>query len=54
MRRLLLRAARNLQQGIEPPEACNGAAYRVRSAAIVLNPDVEVEEGAREVMQARA
>ncbi|MGH2589041.1 MAG: Rieske 2Fe-2S domain-containing protein, partial [Dehalococcoidia bacterium] len=53
MRRRLLRAARNLQQGIEPPEAQNGAAYRVRSAAIVLGQDVEVEEGAKEVMQAR-
>lgn len=54
MRRRLLRAARNLQQGIEPPEAHNGAAYRVRSAAIVLGRDVDVEEGVREVMQARA
>jgi hypothetical protein len=53
MRRRLLRAARNLQEGIEPAEAHNGAAYRVRSAAIVLNQDVEVEEGAREVMTAR-
>ncbi|MBI2761293.1 MAG: Rieske 2Fe-2S domain-containing protein [Chloroflexi bacterium] len=53
MRRRLLRTIKNLQQGIEPPEAHNGAAYRVRSAAIVLNQDVEVEEGAREVMQAR-
>jgi len=53
MRRRLLRAAKNLQQGIEPPEAHNGAAYRVRSAAIVLGQDVEVEDGAREVMQAR-
>jgi hypothetical protein len=53
MRRRLLRAAKYLQQGIEPPEAHNGAAYRVRSAAIVLNQDVEVEQGAREVMKAR-
>ncbi len=54
MRRLLLKEARELQQGIDPPEAHNGAAYRVRSAAIVLGQEVEVEEGAREVMTARA
>ncbi|HLZ72381.1 MAG TPA: Rieske 2Fe-2S domain-containing protein [Dehalococcoidia bacterium] len=54
MRRRLLRAVKNLQQGIAPPEASNGDAYRVRSVAIVLGQDVEVEEGVREVMRARA
>ena len=33
LRRRLLVAVKALQQGKEPPEACNGAVYRVRSAA---------------------
>ncbi len=54
MRRRLLRTIRNLQQGIEPPEAHNGAAYRVRSAAVVLERHLVWDEATRDVLQARA
>jgi hypothetical protein len=54
LRRHLLRSAANLQNGIEPPEAHNGAAYRVRSVAVVLKPDVDFAEGAWELMTTRA
>jgi phthalate 4,5-dioxygenase len=54
LRRLLLQSAANLQKGIEPPEAHNGAAYRIRSVAVVLKPDVDFADGARELMAARA
>jgi phenylpropionate dioxygenase-like ring-hydroxylating dioxygenase large terminal subunit len=53
MRRRLLRAARQLQEGIVPAEAHNGSAYRVRSAAIVLQRDADWVEGARDVLIAR-
>ena len=39
MRRLLLRAARDLQQGIEPKAATNGGLYAVRSHSTVIDED---------------
>ena len=42
LRRHLLQEALDLQKGIEPPEASNGAAYRIRSVAAVLKPDVRI------------
>jgi nitrite reductase/ring-hydroxylating ferredoxin subunit len=46
MRRILIRAAQQLQRGMEPREAANGAAYRVRSLSHVLRRDVDWREGA--------
>jgi nitrite reductase/ring-hydroxylating ferredoxin subunit len=54
MRRHLLKEAKDLQNGIEPPEAHNGAAYNVRSAAIVLGSAVDVDEGSRPFMMIEA
>ena len=54
LRRLLIQKAQDLQKGIEPPEAHNGAAYRVRSVAVVLKRDVEFDSGARDLMVSRA
>ena len=52
MRRLIVRDIERLQQGLEPPEPYNGAAYRVRSVAITLDRDVDWEVGAREHLSA--
>jgi hypothetical protein len=54
LRRHLLKEAMDLQKGIEPPEAHNGAAYRVRSVAVVLKRDEDFEAGAKDLMLARA
>jgi phthalate 4,5-dioxygenase oxygenase subunit len=54
MRRRLLRTIRNLQNGIEPPEAHNGAAYRVRSAAVVLERHLAWDEAAKDLLRAHA
>jgi phthalate 4,5-dioxygenase len=51
-RRLLLRQVRNLQQGIEPQQAKNGAAYRIRSAAIVADANTPWPEAVKEHMLA--
>jgi phthalate 4,5-dioxygenase oxygenase subunit len=51
-RRLLLRQLRALQNGIEPEQARNGAAYRVRSAAITADAKVPWPEAVREHMVA--
>ena len=53
VRRRLLRQVRNLQKSVEPAEPHTGAAYRVRSAALVLDRDVEWDAGARDAMAAR-
>jgi phthalate 4,5-dioxygenase len=45
-RRVLIRAAEQLQRGIEPREAANGSVYRVRSLSHVLRRDVDWREGA--------
>jgi phthalate 4,5-dioxygenase len=50
LRRHLLKEAMDLQKGIEPPEAHNGAAYSVRSAALVLGRETVWDEGARPEM----
>ncbi|MDB5410265.1 MAG: (2Fe-2S)-binding protein [Rhodospirillales bacterium] len=45
MRKRLLDAVKALQQGIEPPEAQNAAAYRVRPIDTVLPRGVDLESG---------
>ena len=51
-RRLLLQEIRALQQGQEPHAAQHGDAYWVRSCSLLLNRQVEFDEGARELMKA--
>jgi hypothetical protein len=51
-RRLLLRQLRELEQGIEPRQASNGAAYRVRSAAIIADANTPWPEAVKEHMLA--
>jgi len=51
-RRLLLQEIRALQQGREPEAAQRGDAYWVRSCSLVLNREIEFDEGARELMKA--
>jgi phenylpropionate dioxygenase-like ring-hydroxylating dioxygenase large terminal subunit len=52
-RRLLLRLAKNLQQGQEPVAAHRPDTYRVRSASVILRREVAFDEGARERLLAR-
>jgi phenylpropionate dioxygenase-like ring-hydroxylating dioxygenase large terminal subunit len=52
MRRLLLQEIRSLQQGETPLAAQQGDIYWVRSCSLVLNREVELDEGARELMKA--
>ena len=52
MRRLLLQEIRSLQQGESPLAAHQGDIYWVRSCSLVLNREVELDEGARELMKA--
>jgi len=51
-RRLLLQEIAALQAGQEPYAAAHGDVYWVRSASLVLKRDVELAEGARELMMA--
>jgi phenylpropionate dioxygenase-like ring-hydroxylating dioxygenase large terminal subunit len=51
-RRLLLEEIRALQHGEEPRCASHGDVYWVRSASLLLNREVDFEEGARELMKA--
>jgi nitrite reductase/ring-hydroxylating ferredoxin subunit len=53
-RRFLIRQARNLEKGIEPPQAGNAAAYRVRSAAVTAERAQPWEEAVKDVMVAQA
>jgi phthalate 4,5-dioxygenase len=53
MRRLLLRAAQRLERGVDPPEAANGSAYRVRSVALVLKREVDWQDGAKPLILAQ-
>jgi phthalate 4,5-dioxygenase oxygenase subunit len=46
-RRLMGRLVADLAAGKEPAMATNSAAYRVRSASVVLDPDVAFDQGAR-------
>jgi phenylpropionate dioxygenase-like ring-hydroxylating dioxygenase large terminal subunit len=50
MRRRLLNAVRDLLQGVEPPEPHRPEAFRIRSAALLLDREVAFDEGARHVM----
>jgi len=52
MRRLLIQEIRALQEGVAPYAAQHGHAYWVRSCSLLLNRDVEFDEGARELMKA--
>jgi phthalate 4,5-dioxygenase len=51
-RRLLIKQARSLQQGIEPAQASNGAVYRVRSASITADSTVPWPDAVKEHMVA--
>jgi phthalate 4,5-dioxygenase oxygenase subunit len=51
-RQRLRKAAEALRDGVPPP-GTQPAAHRVRSASLVLPPDVSFKEGAREALQAR-
>ena len=51
-RRLLLQEIRALQQGHEPEAARRGDIYWVRSCSLLLDRQVEFDEGARELMKA--
>jgi hypothetical protein len=44
MRRRLMKAARDLEEGIEPIQATNPGLYRVRSSSAVLPLDVMFDE----------
>jgi hypothetical protein len=50
VRRRLLAAIRDLQRGVEPPEPHRPEAYRIRSAALLLDRSVQFDEGAHEMM----
>jgi len=52
-RRLLLREAKQLQQGNEPHANRHPDVYRVRSASVILKRDVPVEEGSKAALVAR-
>jgi phthalate 4,5-dioxygenase oxygenase subunit len=51
-RRLLLQEIHALQQGQEPQAAHDADVYWVRSCSLLLNREVEFDEGARELMKA--
>jgi phthalate 4,5-dioxygenase oxygenase subunit len=50
LRRRLLTTVKNLMNGIEPPEASNAKAYRVRPGDFMLPRDVPVVEGAKDIL----
>ena len=50
LRKRLLTTMKNLQNGIEPPEASNAAAYRVRPGDFMLPRDVPVADGAGDIL----
>jgi hypothetical protein len=52
MRRLLLQEIRELAEGREPFAAQHGDVYWVRSASLLLKRDVDIGEGARELIKA--
>jgi phthalate 4,5-dioxygenase len=53
MRRLMLEEIRGLAQSREPFAATHGDVYWVRSASLLLQRDVEFDEGARELTKAQ-
>ena len=52
-RKLLLQEIRKLENGQEPFAAQHGDAYWVRSASLLLKREIEFDEGARNIMEAR-
>jgi hypothetical protein len=50
LRKRLLTTVKNLMNGIEPPEASNAKAYRVRPGDFMLPRDVSVVEGAKDIL----
>ena len=46
MRRLMIDGARNLENGIEPPSAQDGALFRVRSHSVMIDEAVDFDERA--------
>jgi hypothetical protein len=50
LRKRLLTSVRNLMNGIEPPEASNPKGYRVRPGDFMLPRDVEVVDGAKDIL----
>ena len=50
LRKRLLTSVKNLAQGIEPPEAANARAYKVRPGDFMLPRDVEVVDGAKDIL----
>lgn len=44
MRRLLIDGARDLEKGVEPLAAQDGALYRVRSNSVIIDEDVDFDE----------
>jgi hypothetical protein len=54
LRRRLLTAVRDLQEGKGPCAAYNGDVYKVRQADVLLSKDIPFEEGAQEVITAKA
>ena len=52
MRRLLLQEIRALQNGEAPHAAHQGDVYWVRSCSLLLNREIEFDQGARELMKA--
>jgi phthalate 4,5-dioxygenase oxygenase subunit len=51
-RRLLLQEIRELAEGRRPYAAHHGDVYWIRSASLLLNREIEFDEGARELMKA--
>ena len=54
MRGRILKALRELQEGTEPAEPQTGAHYRIRPIDVVLNRALEVWDGARDYLEAKA
>jgi phthalate 4,5-dioxygenase len=50
LRKRLLKTVRALMDGTEPPEANNAKAYRVRPGDFMLPRDVQVVDGAKEIL----
>jgi hypothetical protein len=54
VRQRILKAARNLLEGTEPAEARTSRLYGVRPIDIILNREIDVWDGARDYLEARA
>ena len=51
MRRRLLKAAKDLERGIEPVAANSPAAYRMRGVDVLLPKETPFDQGAHELME---